>query len=337
MNRTVGLPAIALILIFIAAPAMAQWERVPDVPASDIFSVWASPDTIVGGADSTVFVSTNGGATWQQSEKVAAGVTSIEAVSVRNGRIFAGTFGQGVFTSDDLGDTWQAFNQGLAGGLFNTHLFISDLLVQGDSLYASTSGAGVYVRNLVAGTWNHFGEVFEANSASNTNDIAAGGGRLLVSSGFNGTVFVRGPVDAEWTRSWLNNVGLAPGLAALSAAWSGSGWVVGANTGVFLSATGQEPWTFVDLQMGTLFSVSFVARGPDLFASFGTGPKTVTSQSPDGGATWNELDTQFAVFVYRLAMSGTELYAGRADGLWHRATSTPVRTTTWSGLKSLGR
>jgi hypothetical protein len=37
-------------LLVVAAPAAAQWTRVLDVPASDIFSVWANDDTLAAGA-----------------------------------------------------------------------------------------------------------------------------------------------------------------------------------------------------------------------------------------------------------------------------------------------
>src|SRR5262247_494515 len=107
--RSLWLGAVALAAL--VAPAWAQWTQVPDVTASDVFSVWTNGDTIVAGADSIAYVSTNAGATWKRSEKVAAGVTSVRSVRIHNGRLYAGTNrfdspGQGVFVSDDLGDTW---------------------------------------------------------------------------------------------------------------------------------------------------------------------------------------------------------------------------------------
>lgn len=311
----------AAVLLAAASPASAQWTRVLDVPEADMFSVWAKGDTIAAGSDSIVYVSTNAGATWKTTAKVAAGVISVQGVVVRNGRLYAGTYGQGVFVSQDLGDTWVAFNQGLAGGLFGTHNFLSDLMVDGDHLYAATAGAGVYRRNLVAGSWAHFGEQFEPNQASNTNGIAAGNSRLLVSAGANGTVFFRDPGDADWTLSWLDNTGILPGLAALSAIWTGGGWVVGSNIGVFTSPLGQEPWSFVDVGLGTIFSAPLAIRGRHVFAAFGTGATTFIEHSDDDGATWDLLDEQSFTFVYKLAVVGDDLYAGRADGLWRRSTA----------------
>jgi hypothetical protein len=323
MTATVRSCILAFSLCATASPAAAQWTRVPEVPASSVFSLFANGDTIVAGTNNRVYVSTNAGATWQLSSQPAANVSAITAVRIRNRRLFAGTFGQGVFISDNLGATWQAFNQGLVGGILNTQLDLSDLQVRGDSLYAATSGAGVYVRSLRgAGTWSHFGEVFEPNQDSNVQALALGGTRLLAAAGSNGEVLRRDPGDAEWTISPLDNLGLHPGLQAASAAFTGGGWVVGTSVGLFRSVAGQEPWTFVNLGIGLLNHSAFATRGRILFAVFDLVNVALTEFSDDDGATWRLMDAQPNAFVFGLAMSCNDLYAGRADGLWRRSNST---------------
>jgi hypothetical protein len=165
-----------------------------------------------------------------------------------------------VFVSDDLGTSWQAFNQGLVGGFLDTQLFLDDLVSRGDSLYAATSGAGVYVRNLTGGTWQPFGAAFEPSQASNVNSITLGGNRLLATGGANGQVLRRDPGEPDWTISNLDNQGLHPGLEAQTAAWNGFGWVVGTNLGVFRSTGGQEPWTRFDPGVGTIRLITFATR-----------------------------------------------------------------------------
>jgi hypothetical protein len=329
MKSTVGLRslrfgAVALSLFLITTPASAQWARVSDIPATQLFSVFASGDTISAGADTAVYVSTDAGASWRRSAKPVAGVTSIQATWMRNGRLYAGTFGQGVRVSDDLGATWQAFNQGLVGGFLDSQLDISDLQVRGDSLYAATSGAGVYARNLAGpGTWVHFGDEFEPNQASNLNDLALGGTRLLASAGSNGAVFRRDPGEADWTISNLDNVGIHAGVQAQSAAWTGTGWVVGAVSGVFRSVAGQEPWTLSSPGLGPIIQTSFATLGHQLFAAFDIIPNVaVMEQSSDDGATWQLMESLPGVFVFELAEVGGDLYAARADGLWRRSTAT---------------
>ena len=326
---------LGLLCVSLPPPAAAEWTRVLAVPAINITSLWANGDTIAAAADSTVYVSIDAGQTWKRSTRVAPGVPVINAAVVHHGRLHAGTFGRGVFVSHDFGDTWLPFNEGLTGGRLRTHFLITDLLLHGDSLYAATAGAGVYLRNLVAGDWVHFGEQFEPHQASNVTGVAAGGTRLLAGAGANGTVFVRDRADPDWRLSWLNNIGLEPGLVAQSAACTGSGWVVGPNRGVYRSTLGQEPWALVDLNLGLLFGTSFATRGRDLFAAFGIGGgRTLIQHSADDGATWTKLDTLNRASVNHLAFSGTDLYAGRLDGLWRRDTTTVVQAVRWGAVKS---
>ena len=318
--------AFAISLLAAASPAAAQWDRVADLPASNVFSLTTKGDTIVAGTDTSVFVSTNAGASWHHSPRPAAGVAAITAVLMRNGRLFAGAFGQGVFISDNLGATWQAFNQGLVGGFLNSQLSVSDLQVRGDDLYAATEGAGVYVRSLAGGgIWSPLGTAFEENQDPNVSSLVVGGPRVLALAGGNGQVYFNDPGDADWTQSSLRNAGLFPGVQAQLGVFTGSGWVVGTNIDVFTSASGQEPWTRSRLGLGPVRASTFAVRDPFLFAAFDIVSDVslaVIEHSEDDGATWHVLDVLFNEFVFKLAFSGTELYAAQADGLWRRATST---------------
>jgi hypothetical protein len=288
-----------------------------------VITVRSFGDTLVAGALTLAYVSTNGGASWQPTAKISGGVP-VQTALMRNGTLYAGTNGKGVFTSTDLGQTWQAFNQGLVGGFLDTQLDVSDLEVVGNNLYAGTFGAGVYIRNLGAGTWSHFGNVFEPNQASNIRALATDGTRLLADGGGNGTVFFRDPGNADWTLSWLDNVGLRPGLEAFSTVWTGTGWVVatGVGRGVFTSAHGQEPWTFVNLGLGLLNSGTVATRGHHVFGAFNRNADVVIDHSGDDGITWEVLDVLPNAFVFQMATHGNDLYAGRSDGLWVRSTAT---------------
>lgn len=312
--------ALAIVLLALASPASAQWTPVAGVASSDIFSLFTKGDTILAGADTAVYVSMDAGTTWIRSAKPVADVTSIQAVHVRNGRLYAGTLGQGVFVSDDRGLTWQPYNEGLVGGLFDSQRHIGDFAVRGDSLYAATLGAGVYVRRLTGvTTWSHFGEEFEPNQASTVNALTLGGTRLLASAGSNGMVFIRDPGAPEWTISFLDNVGLRPGLQAITAAFNGRRWVVGTNRGTFRSSSGQEPWAFTDPGLGSILNAGLTTIGAEYFAAFSIANSVAIQHSGDDGATWQPLDLIPNVFVYRLAASRGVLFAARADGLWRRS------------------
>lgn len=330
--------SLAAVCALAAVPASAQWTPVPDVPASILFSVSTYGDTLVATADSVLYVSTNGGATWKGSGTVASGSHAVTAAIVLNGRLYAGTFGQGVFVSDDLGDTWLGFNQGLVGGFQNSQLKIAGLVISGNKLHAVTGGDGAWVRDLAGGTWTRFGDVFEPAQAANMTSVTVGGTHLLACASTNGTVFYRDPGDSDWTESLLKNIVLSPGTGPFSAIFTGSQWLVGANTGLYHSAQGQSPWTFVNIGLGPMVNVVFANRSPVAFASFGTSLFANIEFSNDNGATWQVLDTLDGVFVFGLAIHGTTLYAARLDGLWQRSIATvATKPMTWGSLKALYR
>jgi hypothetical protein len=100
--------------------------------------------------------------------------------------------------------------------------------------------------------------------------------------------------------------------------------VVGAGPArfVFRSVLGEAPWTPVDVGLGPLLRSAFATSGSNLFAAFNIPNFSVIELSGDDGATWQMLEVLPTVFVYRMAMSRADLYAGRADGLWRRSTAT---------------
>ena len=322
---SLALGVSALVLALAPTPAAAQWTRVDAVPAEAVITVRSFGDTLVAGTASLAYVSTDAGSTWRPSAPLPAGVHLVQALLVRNGVLYAGTGGGGVFVSGDLGQSWQPFNPGLVGGILDSQLDVSDLVTRGDSLYAATLGAGVYVRNLaVADTWHHFGEELEPNQASNVRGLAVGGTRLIAGAGANGSVFFRDPGDADWTVSWLDNVGLHPGLQAFSAVWTGTGWVVatGAGQRVFSSVRGQERWTIVNLGLGNLDSGTLTTRGHRVFGAFNRTLDAVIADSGDDGLSWEALDVLPGTLVFRMATIGNDLYAGRSDGLFRRSIAT---------------
>ena len=305
---------LVMALAAIAQPASAQWTRIAQVPAAPLYSVSAKGDTILASGDSTVFVSTDAGVTWRGSSKVTTGGLQVQRAVMRNGRIYAGTRGKGVFVSADLGSSWSDFNQGLVGGFADSQLAIIDVLIRGDSIYVATEGSGAWVRNLKAGTWQVFGNVFEPAQAANMTFITAGGSRLLAGGGFNGTVYFRDPGQTDWPESLLFNDRLGPGIAAVSAIWTGSRWVVGSTGGVFVSAQGQSPWTFVDPGAGfPLFIVPLAMHGRDLLAGFGSR----IAVSHDDGSNWQLLES-VPLLASGFAVLDNTLYASRLDGLWRR-------------------
>ncbi len=210
---------------------------------------------------------------------------------MHKGFLYAGTLGQGVFVSSDLGASWQSFNQGLVGGFADSQLFIMDLLLRGDTSMRRPKGR-TWIRNLAtAGAWSHYGNVIELDQAGNMESIAGSPTRLLACAGFDGDVFFRDPEDADWTESLLFNDRLAPSLAPLSAVWTGHSWLVGSNIGVFHSEMGQSPWTYFDFGLHPTLFAPFALHEGIVFTHFANGAGTGIEYSADDGDTWQVLDS----------------------------------------------
>jgi len=312
----------ALMLFFASAASAQEWTRIPDLPAAPGFSLRAQDDTLMAGTVAVVYLSLDGGATWRPSNRVSLADPLIQTALWRNGRLFVGTDGLGVLFSDDRGATWQPFNEGLVGGFLDTQKDVADLEVRGDSLYAATFGDGIWVRNLTGGTWHRFGAVFEENQAANVFDLESDGTRVVASAGGNGSVFRRDPGDGEWTISWLDNVGLRPGLQAFGSAFNGHEWIVGTLRGVFRSTGGQEPWSLVDPGLGVINRTAFAVQKRTLYAAFDIPNFVFIEESLDDGASWHVMDALPQTFVLRLAATSSTLFAARSDGLWRRTTET---------------
>ncbi len=321
-------PSAWTVLFALIGPALgpatsaAQWTRVMAVPPADVYSIHVRGDSLFAGVDTAVYVSVNGGGSWQRSARVGPTVGSVDALFYRNGRLWAGTFGQGVFVTDNLGSSWTARSQGLAGGAFNSHLYINDFGARGDSLHAATDGAGVFRIDLRApgAVWARFGNAFETNTAGDVLDLVSVGSRLVAGAGGNGLVFRNDLPATDWIVE-LPNGGLLPGMIPSGLAWTGSQVVVCGSGHCFRSPTGAAPWTPVPPNVGATLECRLVARGSQVHAVFnklGGGLQAVTF---DHGAHWNILEN-LPAYVYELAVHDTTLYAARSDGLWRQSVAT---------------
>jgi hypothetical protein len=315
--------AAAVLVVALTAgvgPATAQWTRVTQIPAADMWSVFAAGDTVAAGSDTVAYVSTDGGGSWTVSDRVGPAVLSVEALRFHAGRLYAGSYGQGVYASGDLGQTFVPASDGLSGGLFNSHLYITDFAVRDGRLFAATDGAGVFALGLATpGVWApYFRSDLQGSSYESIVGLETGAGRMLAAGGANGVVARNDASGTGWQFGFLDDQGLWPGLLVSGAAWSGSAWVVATDGGVFRSADGATGWSHVVADPGGLTEAKVVARDGEVWAALNRGFSSLVYYSPDHGATWSTPEALPAP-VYELALAGDRLWAARGDGLWTRS------------------
>jgi hypothetical protein len=304
-------------------PASAVAVRVPTAPAADTYGIVQRGDTLVAGADHQVHRSLDGGATWTASAMVGPVPVSVDGVWVERGRLWAGTYGQGVFTSDDLGASWQPASAGLAGGVAGSHLYITGFVSRGDSLYAATDGAGVFVRSLsVPGAWSGYGAATLVTTTSGSvATIARGGSRLLVGAEANGAVHTQAGAAAVWSRVPLDPGSPSAGTTPFASGWSGSEWWVSTQGEVYRSATATSDWVATGPGSSQLGTAALAVAGPRVFVSYSSLSDVEVWTSPDAGASW-ELLAVWPTYIAEMVLRDSVLHMARGDGVWRLSTAT---------------
>jgi choice-of-anchor A domain-containing protein/uncharacterized repeat protein (TIGR01451 family) len=116
-----------------------------------IWSLDYADGTLFAGTEAGLFSSTDNGISWNNLGLSNFDVRAvlINSSSKESAKIFAGTWGNGIFVSQDLGVTWNAVNEGLP------NLAVQTLAkgVNGE-LYAGTFGGGVAVSNDNGNNWS---------------------------------------------------------------------------------------------------------------------------------------------------------------------------------------
>lgn len=301
----------ALMLVAVSVAGNAQWTQVVGVPAVDISSVVVRENTIYAATDSAVHISTDGGGVWSRSATLPGSPWYIDALTVFDGKIFAGTGGNGVFVSSDNGGSWAALSQGLSGP--GSH-HITSFAERNGMLYAGTGGAGVF--RLQGNTWVPFGDLM-GNVAGSVWFLRTKGDTLVAGAGGGGWVWYAPPGATDWT-----GVLVAPfqGFEFLvtSMVEFGGGLVAGSTYGVFRSTDGGASWLPSSSGLPGGRQIYLTAGGSNLYG-VAQAAATRFYSSPDG-MSWTFVEQ--TTFSYAQAVHGNRLYSARLDGLWYKTLPT---------------
>lgn len=220
----------------------------------------------------------------------------VRSLAVSGANLFAGTYINGVFLTQNSGTNWTSVNSGL------TILYITSFAVLGTNLFAGTY-YGVFLTTDNGTTWS------EANSPySYFLSFAVVGTNLFAGTDGAG-VFLSFDNGRNWTK--VNTGLINPYVFSLAPGLSGN-LFAGTNDGVYLSTDNGTSWTAVNTDMRYTQVNTLAASGTNLFA--GTHGQGVFL-STNNGTSWNAVNTGLTYpYIGSLAVSDTKLFAGTLGG-----------------------
>jgi photosystem II stability/assembly factor-like uncharacterized protein len=183
--------------IYKSVDAGAQWIKLRGIPYSSrrtrAFAVGRDRKLLLAGTTEGLWLSENGGGTWQQTTPKELIVNAV--VARRDGSILLGTEDAGVLRSSDQGKTWVASNEGFS------ERFVFKLLCDdvGGRIVVAIWGApyfgGVFVSPGVNGPWTRLGVGLDERRVLS---LALQGSTIL--AGTDDGVFAWGSDARSWTR-----------------------------------------------------------------------------------------------------------------------------------------
>lgn len=317
--RILGIAAICL-LAFLRVNAQ-QWQRVENLPASEISALFSSGDTLIAAGINRIYFSYDSGDTWSDSEPIFSAPGFITGLQYANGRLYVGDLDNGVYSTPDGGQTWQSENSGLSGPGAQD---IISLVVRGDQLYAGTSGSGVFVKNLFG---NHAWTSYNTGMPwFNIFSLTQLDGNLYAGAGGNATFAVQTPPGNAWVEkpfaAFAGELNVFLGVARQGDLLFGAG-----SSGLFRSTDQGETWAYYNPGVGFLERARLVVTGNRVIASLSkSSGQSFLKVTEDQGAGWQNFEPAFAPgsIAYDLALHNNQLFSARSNGLWRLALPTDV-------------
>lgn len=312
--------ATTVFLLLTVRSQAQEWHRVTEVPASQTTALFQKGDTLLAAGANRIYFTKNGGSNWDSTSVIDNEVDFIEAVVLVQNRLFAGTVVDGVFRSDNGGQTWLADNNGLLGP---GALSIKRFAARGDSLYVATSGSGVFVKKISTNSaWSKYSLNLPWQNVESIINID---GMLLAGAGGNATFSRNGYPSSSWEEvpfaEFDGSLNFFLGAIRVGDVLLGAG-----NQGLYRSTDLGETWTHHNPGTGILGTAKFVNADGKIIANLAKPAGFSFIQfTDDKGLHWENFEPVLSgSFGFDLAFLNGQLYSSRDDGLWRIDLATPV-------------
>lgn len=305
---TISLIYTCLLFLFMHCNLFSQWIHTNGMSNVGVFTLAASGNNVYAGSlNNGIYVSTNKGMDWTQSNSGIPAETPIRSFLVYGDRVYAGTSGKGVYISTNNGSSWIQSNSGLPD-----NPSVMSFILSGNSLFAAVVGSGVYLSIDNGANWT------STSTGLNNTDI-----RSLLYTGNNlfaatsGGVFISSNNGSNWA---LASSGLT-NTDVWTLTLSGTNTFAGTHTGgVFYFSDSCSLWHQVIYGLPQNSIVQTLASsGIYIFAGvYCSG----VYASENNGISWTGINTGLTNNDTRcLAVSDEYLYAGTIQGVYRRPLS----------------
>lgn len=313
-------PPLLFTLLFATSLNAQQWQQVTEIPAGQTTALFATGDTLFVGGLNKVYYTFDGGDAWDSTAIVPMNEEQIAAVQYIQGRLYVGSEFDGVFSSSNGGQSWQADNAGLVGlGAKN----ISSFALRGDSLYAGTYGAGVFVKKI--STISHWSAYNTGMPWGNIESLTNIDGKLYAGAGGNATVSTQVYPGHTWTETpfaaFDGIVNMFLGVVRQDEVLLAAG-----SLGLYRSEDGGANWTPYNPGTGFLGSASFVVNDERVIVNLAKPVGfSFIKFTDDKGLDWQNFEPSITgSYGYDIALCNGKLYSARSNGLWRITLTTSV-------------
>ncbi len=266
--------------IFVSNDKGLSWNKVDSIFNSDVRSLsFVGNDLIAGTEHGVIHYSKNRPIQTLLTTYKGVGMNNLTmSLAVSQGEVFAGSFGSGLFKSQNKGKSWKACNKGMVD------TYIQCLKVEGNNLFAGTDG-DLYLSQDQGENWHQIFDTTQLKKVvlMHCNNSKKVNIQAIAISDTNWFIGTRGCGifrSTNFGKTWIPvNYGLIdPVIEAMTI--NQNNLVVSTQKGLYISKNNGASWRSINTGLGRdylIYSLAFV--GNKLYAGTSSGGVFVCSIS----------------------------------------------------------